>query len=380
MGAGSLPVHSGRAHPGCTPRLAHLSQSAPVPMAHMGWIRWTGSQAPGTGRGLGSGTGHLVFSLQALGHACVVLFPTPGSAFPTGSPDSSKRQWPGWGSLGAGECLAAGCGTTDLVLASGLSGAGGVGAGGVEAPVGLCRAERGPSPQGWPLAPSLCRSHLTCAGFFLRPGSAWGDPHPQDPATGLTPHSAGGICRGRGVPPAGPHSGPHAPALRLLRCGVGRWSSRGRSPGAGAGRPRTTLPSRRHGARQPLRPRHGLMGGTRPRSVLPERDPGRRVRVRAQQPRGAPAQVLAASGADGQAAALAELEEEVLGALAVAVHAAVAARVPEPAAAACGRGPGRRGARGSRGPRPPPPQRGPCPAPAPAGLLPRARPRAPRIW
>lgn len=72
VGAGSLPVHSGRAHPCCTSRLAHLSQSAPVPTALTGWIRWTGSQAPGAGRGLGSGAGHLVStSRQALGH------PTP---------------------------------------------------------------------------------------------------------------------------------------------------------------------------------------------------------------------------------------------------------------------------------------------------------------
>ncbi|XP_032175391.1 uncharacterized protein LOC116576945 [Mustela erminea] len=72
VGAGSLHVHSARAYPCCTPRLAHLSQSAPVPTAHTGWIRWTGSQAPGAGRGLGSGAGRLVSSsLQALGH------PTP---------------------------------------------------------------------------------------------------------------------------------------------------------------------------------------------------------------------------------------------------------------------------------------------------------------
>lgn len=96
-------------------------------------------------------------------------------------------------------------------------------------------------------------------------------------------------------------------------------------------------------------------------SVFPERFPQRQVRVRAQQPRGAAAQVLAAEGPDGQAAALSELEEEVLRQVAVAAHASMASGVPEATSAAWGQG-----------------WRSAAPAPAPRP--PCALPGPPLIW
>lgn len=168
----------------------------------------------------------------------------------------------------------------------------------------------------------------------------------QEPRGGPGRAAAGGDGGASWAPrrQRGPHPRRAEPSLRSPRC-------------------RAPRPPARSGATEPAGrcDTDTVEWGPRAaRSVLPERDAGRRVRVRAQQPRGAAAQVLAAAGADGQAAALAELEQEVLGALAVAAHAAVAAGVPEPAAAACGaRGVGGGAAAGRAAPSPP--TRAACP-------------------
>lgn len=369
-----------------------------------------GRGGAGRGRGPGGGLGEAICVralplLPAL-DSCSVCPPAlhrpraqgPGQSQGCAPPSSEpgypaiQERWPGWGSLG---------GTWGVGAASWLG-------------------DHGPCPchpplLGWAGLGSGGRSSSVWEGWeSLSIRRPW---FPQDPAPG-TETSKRPTCQGLGpsrLPH--PHRGPAGLGLRGELGGRGKWTprpgfqnggawardgpsagpSRWTSPDLGSpghegwrasghraspraegprraarrpprARARPSPPPAAPPTHEPRRRRHGLMGdGGRRRSVLPERDPGRRVRVRAQQPRGAAAQVLAAPGADGQAAALAELEQEVLGALAVAAHAAVAAGVPEPAAAACGAPGGRR-----------PAARAPSPPPQPRRRRPPRGP--PRIW
>jgi len=98
-------------------------------------------------------------------------------------------------------------------------------------------------------------------------------------------------------------------------------------------------------------PRRGPDG-----SVLPERGPQHGLAVGAQRAGRVPAQVPPVLPFDGDAAALPELEEEILGEVPVAAHRPAARHVPELAPLACGGSPGGGPSAGSgRTPGSPPP-------------------------